>query len=128
MEKIKIGTYRYDIASIDQRGNQLKITFPAPLTIKGDLSKIELYTAGGVYCTTFLGYTTIYNVSGPVVVLSKDKITSPDPDPDPVDPPGEPAVYNAREEIEAAKEQIAIANGMINALSDAMLLMSTPMM
>lgn len=85
MEKIKVRNDEYEIVSIDQRGNLLEIVFPSPVDLTGkNISKIEVFTEGGILCAILTGFTTIYAVDGAKVILSKNGRTQP------VDTPSEP--------------------------------------
>lgn len=73
MEKVKIDDMEYDIVSINQYGNLLEIKFLDAVTLTGiDLSSIEVYTSGGVKCTTLQGYSTAYKIDGYKITLSND--------------------------------------------------------
>lgn len=94
MEKIKIRNMEYEIVSIRTiDSNLLEIVFLYPVDLSyTNLSKIELYTEGGVKCAEITGYTTIYNVDGNKVILSKDGSVKPISDePAETDPPEEGA-------------------------------------
>lgn len=114
MEKIKIKNVEYDIVSINQRGNLLEIVFPTPTDLRGkNLSRIDLYTSGGVLCAEITGYMNIYRANGNTVILSKDATPYvPDPVvPNPVDPvPSGPTEIEIRlDGIEATLDNISNA-------------------
>ncbi len=88
MEKIKSGLKNYDIISIINRPPLLEIKFQDPTDLlENDLSIIELFTEGGVKCTEFIGYNTVYKDDGINVILSNNGSIYIEPViPEPIDP------------------------------------------
>lgn len=88
MEELRIAKNSYKIVNINGNSPLITITFPKAVDLTSiDLSKIILLTAGGVECTTFYGYETIYKAEGNVVTLSNDGSIYIEPvTPDPVEP------------------------------------------
>lgn len=127
MEKIKIGEKLYEIESIMPHSRTvMKIVFPDG----GDIPKewggdIQLYTAGGIHCSTLYGYDTVYLQEGRTVHLSNDGSvyvppTPPKPVPDPEPYTLEEIKKWKKAEISSACEQV-IYSGINITLSDGAL-------
>jgi hypothetical protein len=89
MEKVKIDNLEFEIVGLDKRGKLLSIMFNEIVSLIGlDLSSIEVYTSGGVFCTTLIGFSTIYKGNGTeCITLSNDGSVYMEPvEPDPVEP------------------------------------------
>ncbi|MFV0344202.1 MAG: hypothetical protein ACK5JH_15170 [Anaerocolumna sp.] len=95
MEKIKIKGVSYEIQNIAQYRNLLILEFTTEADISElDLSLIELYTNGGLKCSTFTGYTTAYKSDGTTIILSNDETVYTEPEPYvPVPPTVEELAY-----------------------------------
>lgn len=107
MEKIKIsGSEKmYEISSIMSYSHTvMKIVFPEkgniPETWGGD---IQVYTAGGIHCSTLSGYGTVYLQEGMTVYLSNDGSVYVPPAPPELVPEPEPYVPTL-EEVKTAKK------------------------
>lgn len=71
MEKVKIKEKDYEIAEIrEESSNVLKITFSED--IPKEYGDIQLYTAGGIECASFPGFSTVYRRDGKAIWLSDD--------------------------------------------------------
>lgn len=131
MEKIKIGRKKklYEIESIIPHSREvMKIMFPAggdiPETWGGD---IQIYTAGGIPCSTLYGYKTVYKQEDRIVYLSNDGSVyvppappEPVPDPEPYVPTLEEVKAAKKSEISAICERV-IFSGCDVTLSDGQL-------
>ncbi|EHL08964.1 hypothetical protein HMPREF0322_00387 [Desulfitobacterium hafniense DP7] len=73
MEKVKIKEVEYEIKNIDLQSNLLKIVFAEAVDLSDtDCSSIDVYTGGGIKCSTIEGYSTIYKADENVIILSND--------------------------------------------------------
>lgn len=114
MEKISIGTSErmYEIESVKPiQDNILQLIFNGAVPSKfGD---INLYTAGGVRCTTLTGYHTVYRDEGVTVYLSNDGSVYQEPE-DPGSLPEKPYEPSLSEVKEIKKTEVNTAcNTMI---------------
>lgn len=81
MEKVKINNTMYEIKNIQEYSNLLKIEFNYIEDLTNiDLSSIEVYTSGNVFCREFSNYNTIYKQNDNVVILSNDGSIYKEPD------------------------------------------------
>lgn len=131
MEKIKIGRKKklYEIESIMPYSRTfMKIVFPeggdVPEKWGGD---IQIYTAGGIPCSTLYGYETVYKQEDRIVYLSNDGSIyvplappEPIPEPEPYVPTLEEVKAAKKAEISAVCEQV-IYSGFDVTLSDGAL-------
>lgn len=103
METLKLPTNSYYIKNIYHMNNLLKIQFFNKVDLSNeDLSYMEVYTSGGKLCTSFEGYTTIYQEKeNNIVILSNDGSVYKEPEVIPDNP-----IEDNLEENEPTEEEL----------------------